>query len=290
MQDPSDGLTEHVDRILRALQLHQVNVEQLVNEHFAAHPEDRRSVELSRFVDRIITACGEAERIIHVPAHRVLVKADPGRLAVAVVSLFYVATAGPPIGGLLDVRTTRLGDRAQLSITARIAGARRSRGVSLAQRIAQDHGGDVEVSVADDATRYRLDLPASLAMIPGECLNVLLVDDDMEQVMALAELMRHDGVAIHFATSGAEALAHLAYSATDVVVSDIHLADMTGIDVIRNARRHHPDLRAFLVSGYPSNHPAVENALQEVTAYFSKPVDVDELLQAVVSGRVGDES
>jgi CheY-like chemotaxis protein len=203
--------------------------------------------------------------------------------------LFYVATAGPPIGGLFDVRTSRLGRRAQLAITARVAEAHEARGLKLARRIAQDHGGDVEVRSISDATRYCLDLPASLAAFTGEALSVLLVDDDMEQVMALAELMRHDGVTIHFVTSGAEALAHLADRATDVLVSDIHLADMTGIDVIRNARRHQPDLRAFLVSGYPSNHPAVETALREVTAYFPKPVDVDELLQAVVSGRVGNE-
>lgn len=246
----------------------------------AAEPDAR--IELAALVDRVIAACGEAGRIVHVPAEQTVVLAPATPLALAIASLLYVATAGPPIAGAVDVRTTRNADRAQVIVTARVATPERARALTAVRKLARLHGGDLIVDAAARFTRYCLDLPAA-ALTPESVVSVLLVDDSVEQVAALAELLECDGVAIDIATTGADALARLGRTALDVLVSDVELPDMSGIDVIRRARTERPQLRTVLVSGYPSNHPRIAGVLPEISAYFSKPVDIDELFEVVTA-------
>jgi CheY-like chemotaxis protein len=270
-------LGENIDAFLRQLQDPTILVEELVHQEADAPV----SIDLVGLVDRVIEVCGEGERITHIPSHRTAVTADPQQLALAIVSLMYVATAGPPIGSLLDVRTARIGSRAQVMVTVNTTAARSSRGLSVARRLLHGHGGDVLVTTGPGVTRYCIDLPVSTKTIDG-CISVLLVDDSIDQLMALSELLQHDGLTIHVATSGADALARIHGAMPDVVISDVDLPDMSGIDVIRRARLQRPHIRTVLVSGYPSNHPAVAGMLSEVSAYFSKPVDIDQLLEVVV--------
>jgi CheY-like chemotaxis protein len=270
-------VVENIDAFLRRLQDPTICVEELV------HPQDDApiSIDLVGLVDRVIEVCGEGERITHIPSHRAAVTGDPQQLALALVSLMYVATAGPPIGSLLDVRTARIGSRAQVMVTVNTTAARSSKGLSAARRLLHGLGGDVLVTTGPGITRYCIDLPVATKTIDG-CISVLLVDDSMDQLMALSELLQHDGLTIHLATSGADALARMPGAMPDVVVSDVDLPDMSGIDVIRYARLQRPQIRTVLVSGYPSTHPAVAGMLSEVSAYFSKPVDIDQLLEVVV--------
>ena len=270
-------LVENIDAFLRRLQDPTIRVEDLVHHHSDAPV----SVDLVGLVDRVIEVCGEGERITHIPSHRAAVVGDPRQLAFAIVSLMYVATAGPPIGSALDVRTARIGSRVQVMVTVNTTAAKRSKALSVARRLMRNQGGNIVVTTGPGVTRYCVDMPASIRTIEG-AISVLLVDDSMDQLMALSELLQHDGLTIHVATSGADALARMHGAMPDVVVSDVDLPDMSGLDVIRRARLQRPHIRTVLVSGYPSNHPAVAGMLSEVSAYFSKPVDIDELLEVVV--------
>lgn len=270
-------LVENIDAFLRQLQDPTTRIEQLVHHD----GEKAVAVDLVGLVDRVIEVCGEGERITHISAQRAGVIGDPQQLALAIVSLMYVATAGPPIGSLLDVRTTRIGGRAQVMVTVNTTAAKRSKGLSVARGLIRKQGGDLLVTTGPGVTRYCVDMPATFKTSDVQ-ISVLLVDDSIDQLLALSELLQHDGLTIHVATSGADALARLHGASPDVVVSDVDLPDMSGIDVIRRARLQRPQIRTVLVSGYPSNHPAVAGMLSEVSAYFSKPVDIDELLEVVV--------
>jgi CheY-like chemotaxis protein len=278
-------VVENIDAFLRQLQDPTIRIEELVHQHTDASV----TIDLVGLVDRVIEVCGEGERITHIPSHRTSVVGDPHQLALAIVSLMYVATAGPPIGSLLDVRTARIGSRAQVMVTVNTTAAKRSKGLSVARRLVRNQGGDIVVTTGPGVTRYCVDMPASIRSITGS-ISVLLVDDSIDQLMALSELLQHDGLTIHVATSGADALARIHGAMPDVVVSDVDLPDMSGIDVIRRARQQRPQIRTVLVSGYPSNHPAVAGMLSEVSAYFSKPVNIDELLEVVVPACRGLDS
>jgi CheY-like chemotaxis protein len=271
-------LASQIDVYLRSLQ----NPEASIDDLLAVTAETDAYVDLATLVDRVIEACGETGRIVHIPAEHCAIHAPATPLALTIASLFSVATAGPPVGDTLDVRTTRSGSRAQVIITAHVAAPRYARALTAAQQVARSYGGDLVINARLGFTRYCLDLPAA-GRSPKGTVSVLLVDDSVEQVAALAELLERDGVAVDVATSGADALMRLRHDAPDVLVSDVQLPDMSGIDVIRRARSERPQLRAVLMSGYPSDHPSIANVLPEISAYFSKPIDVDELFEVVAA-------
>lgn len=109
-------------------------------------------------------------------------------------------------------------------------------------------------------------------------IHVLLVDDCVDQVHALAELLSDDVLAVSVATSGATALERIRQSPPDAIVADLGLQDMTGLDVVRRARIVRPDVRAIILTGYPRTHPLVMAAAAEHIPYREKPVDVRELV------------
>ena len=114
--------------------------------------------------------------------------------------------------------------------------------------------------------------------------DILLVDDDPKLLEIVSVSLGRQGYRVRTAATGREALEHASGSPPHLLILDLDLPDMSGIDVIRRARVQRPQIRTVLMSGYPSTHPAVAGMLSEVSAYFSKPVDVDLLLEVVVPG------
>ena len=115
-------------------------------------------------------------------------------------------------------------------------------------------------------------------------ISVLLVDDNVEQVTALAAVLGSKGLAIELATSGREALARVASRAPDILIVDLQIPDMNGADVIRRARQVKAGLPAALLTGYPPDHPLIADAVAKARiSYLAKPVNVDALLALVTS-------
>lgn len=120
-------------------------------------------------------------------------------------------------------------------------------------------------------------------MSPGEAREtILLVDDEAHVVDALARTVRNGGYRILEARSGREALDVLAREPVDLVISDIAMPEMSGLDLLRTIRRTHPRIVRIVLTGFASLDSALD-AINEgqVDRYLTKPWDKDEMRAAI---------
>ncbi|RKS75518.1 two-component system KDP operon response regulator KdpE [Motilibacter peucedani] len=107
--------------------------------------------------------------------------------------------------------------------------------------------------------------------------RVLVVDDEPQLVRSLRITLRARGFEVHTATTGAEALAEAARAHPDVVLLDLGLPDMDGVDVVRGLRGW-SDVPVIVLSGRSDSLDKVEALDAGADDYVTKPFDVDELL------------
>ena len=108
-----------------------------------------------------------------------------------------------------------------------------------------------------------------------------MVDDEPQVRRLLTRMLDEEGFAVTPAACGAEALA-LLVDPTDIVVLDMRLPDLNGLDVARQARKRWPNLPILFVSAYPE--PALHGGKAEdlIEAFLCKPFTRDQLLEAVL--------
>lgn len=110
-------------------------------------------------------------------------------------------------------------------------------------------------------------------------LRVLFVDDEEELVGAVVERLELRKIAATGATSGEEALALLEKHSFDVVVLDVRMPGLGGLDVIKRIKSSHPGLEVVLLSGHGSSEDVEEGLRLGALDYLQKPVDLDNLIQ-----------
>lgn len=113
--------------------------------------------------------------------------------------------------------------------------------------------------------------------------RILLVDDEEILVQGLAEFLQDQGTTVDTATGGANAIELLQTHVYDLLVTDIRMPGMSGMDLLRHVQAHHPDVAVILITGYASTESAVEALRLGVYDYIEKPFEMLELLQAIVN-------
>jgi DNA-binding NtrC family response regulator len=107
--------------------------------------------------------------------------------------------------------------------------------------------------------------------------RVLVVEDQPPVRDLLVEVMRQEGYGTETAASGEDALRALDRGLYDLVLLDINLPGISGMDVLQAARALQTDAEFVMLTGYGSVESAVEAMRLGAFDYLSKPVDVDEL-------------
>ncbi|HVG01711.1 MAG TPA: sigma-54 dependent transcriptional regulator, partial [Nitrospira sp.] len=109
-------------------------------------------------------------------------------------------------------------------------------------------------------------------------LTLLIVEDE-ERMRRLFELvLKPAGYDLLWARSGAEAIGLIQdHGSIDMIVTDLQLGGLSGMDVLKAAREHLPDVPVLIVTGYGTVKSAVEAMQKGAYDYISKPVDNDEL-------------
>jgi signal transduction histidine kinase len=181
-------------------------------------------------------------------------------------------------------------------------GRARGAGLGLASvhGILQQHGGDVEVSSRPgDGTTFRLYLPLAVPASeparadaitpppPASRLRILLVEDE-PTVRALAgRILRRAGCDVATAASPAEALALGDEARPDLLVSDVLLPEMDGIELHRRLGVRWPGLRVLLMSGFPGGNARIEEAIARGEHFLQKPFGPSDLLEKVRAAAAG---
>ena len=111
--------------------------------------------------------------------------------------------------------------------------------------------------------------------------RVLVADDEASARMGLATLLRDAGFEVEEAEDGERALESLKASAPDVLVTDLHMPGLDGIQLLERAREAIPELIVVLVTAFADVDTAVRAMQLGAEHYLTKPVQFDELLVVI---------
>ncbi len=111
--------------------------------------------------------------------------------------------------------------------------------------------------------------------------EILIVDDDPGQRSLLTTFLSGQGYTPTTVSSGEEALRELKSSPFKMMISDVRMPGMTGLETLRQARTLHPNLPVLLVTAYADVKDAVGAMRDGAVNYLEKPIDLDELLHSV---------
>jgi DNA-binding NtrC family response regulator len=112
-------------------------------------------------------------------------------------------------------------------------------------------------------------------------LRVLIVDDEAELVSALTERLRLRGVEATGATTGDAALAHLAAGPCDVVLLDVKMPVLGGLDLLQAIKQGRPALPVVLLTGHGSTADAHRGMQLGAFDYLMKPINIDDLVRVL---------
>jgi len=107
--------------------------------------------------------------------------------------------------------------------------------------------------------------------------RVLVVDDEKAMVLAIRGLLRKEGYHVETASSAEEAMPLVETGDFHVMITDLSLGGMTGLQLLEHARRVDPELSVVMITAYGSEKVAVEAMKQGASDYLPKPFDNDEL-------------
>lgn len=235
---------------------------------------------------------------------------DPARLQQVFWNLLKNALKFTPTGGTVTV-TTRNGGAGQITVTVEDTGigiapqalphifnafeqgGRDPRrfgglglGLAISKAIVELHEGTISAFseghgkgavftvtlrlITPEAGGANQPAPAAAGLQP---LRLLLVEDHAATREALTVLLRRDGHSVITAECGKDALAAAADGRFDLIISDLGLPDGSGLDLMRELRRHHP-MPGIMLSGYGSEEDQRQSREAGFFAHLVKPVRI----------------
>jgi DNA-binding NtrC family response regulator len=111
--------------------------------------------------------------------------------------------------------------------------------------------------------------------------RVLFVDDEVDFLDTLLKRMRKRRVNVSGVKSGEDALEWLSGNAADVVVLDVRMPGMDGIETLRAIKKLHPLVEIIMLTGHANLEVARKGMELGAFDYLMKPIDIDELLYKV---------
>jgi DNA-binding NtrC family response regulator len=110
-----------------------------------------------------------------------------------------------------------------------------------------------------------------------EVAKILVVDDEPSILKLLREALTQWGYHVACVGTGAEALEAIRTELFDAAITDIRMPEMTGLDLLREIKRHDDSIEVVVMTGYPTIASAVEALKEGAYDYLSKPLILDEL-------------
>ena len=110
-----------------------------------------------------------------------------------------------------------------------------------------------------------------------EVAKILVVDDEPSILKLLKEALTQWGYQVECVGTGAEALEAIRTGLYDAAITDIRMPEMSGLDLLREIKRHDESIEVIVMTGYPTISSAVEALKEGAYDYLSKPLILDEL-------------
>jgi PAS domain S-box-containing protein len=258
---------------------------------------------------------------LSIASEPIVVDADAARLSQAIQNLLHNAVKFTPEAGRIGVRVDRDGARARISIDDTgvgidattmpqlfgmfVQGARGQAasqgglgiGLALARQLVELHGGTIEAHSDGHGrgSRFEILLPVRTDACPAAPpqspaarpvpRQVLVVDDNVDAAEALRMMLELEGHAVRTVHDGRAALAAVADALPDVVLLDIGLPGLDGLEVARRLKTRHASRcpRLIAISGWGQARDKQQALEAGFEQHFTKPVD-PLTVAAVVAG------
>lgn len=112
-------------------------------------------------------------------------------------------------------------------------------------------------------------------------IHVLLVDDEISYVNVLANRLSKRNITATKTYSGTEAIQALRGRDFDVILLDLKLEDMDGIEVLKIMKKMVPRIKVIMLTGHGSEAAAKEGIKEGAFDYLTKPCDLNELIYKI---------
>jgi PAS domain S-box-containing protein len=166
-------------------------------------------------------------------------------------------------------------------------------GMSVAKRLVELHGGTISAKSAgpDRGSTFTVTLPTvdpgreSFPVVPPkngvpppvpQRARILVVEDHEDTAEVMARLLINHGYQVAVSSSIADALRKMNSDEYDLLLSDIGLPDGSGVDLIRNIRRHSA-IPAIALTGFGSDNQVAEYCAAGFNTHLAKPVNFEQL-------------
>jgi len=113
-------------------------------------------------------------------------------------------------------------------------------------------------------------------------LSLLVVDDDKDVCEYLEDFLVHDGYKVLSINDPTLAVEELKRSEFHVVILDLMMPKLNGIDLLSQIRKVDGDVAVIILTGYPSLESATASIEHDVSAYIKKPFSIDEFREVLV--------
>src|SRR5260370_27102464 len=110
-----------------------------------------------------------------------------------------------------------------------------------------------------------------------EPIRVLVIDDEQFHAETVAESLERVGYDCTLATSGAAGAKKIETEDFDVILTDLKMADLDGLAILRKARQEQPETAVLVITGHGDVKTAVEAIKQGAGNFLQKPVDLSKL-------------
>ena len=116
--------------------------------------------------------------------------------------------------------------------------------------------------------------------------TVLVIDDEPSVADALRVILSDLGYQVVVGTSGRKALEELSKRRLDLAIIDVHLPDMSGLDVVRHLRRSHPNVTVIIITARYTPELAAESLSLGAGGVLAKPFSPSDLLTMIETASV----
>jgi len=108
--------------------------------------------------------------------------------------------------------------------------------------------------------------------------TILVVDDNPSMAKTLADIMSIKGFEVCAAYSGLEALAILQSQPVDILLTDVIMPDMNGVELYRKTRKAFPKLTTILMTAYAADDIIHQGLAEGIKTVLTKPLDIELML------------
>ncbi len=112
-------------------------------------------------------------------------------------------------------------------------------------------------------------------------INILLVDDETDFLEITAKRLTRSGYSVSTALSCQQGLEAIKNSDVDVVVLDVMLPDLNGIQCLKEMKKHDPELVVIILTGHASIEAGLRSLEYGASDYCLKPVEYEELVEKI---------